>query len=447
MRAGYHNLLRREILELVPTTAKAIFDLGCGTGILGQALKQRQACDVEGIELNKEAAECAKENLDRVFCDNLNRFNPQFTGKKYDCLILADILEHLISPWLVLKKFADVLTDDGVVIASIPNIAHPYIISQLQKGLFRYKLAGLLDVTHLRFFTKTTIGQLFYKAGLKILSITPAPDAKNPIQYLVTACKPALEHKKPTTTILILTYNCWQYTNQCIASIKERTFEPYKILVIDNGSTDETIGEIRRDPQIFNIENSCNLGFGPGYNIGIDCIDTPYFVICGSDTVVTTGWLTKMIKNMNTDKKLIMLGPRSNNVSGPQRINNVPYKTAATLEAYAKERAQNITDPITYCKRIVFFFTLLRTEAIRKVGIIDERFELGNYEDDDYCMRVNGVGLKTAYDNTVFIHHYGSQTFKANNIKFEDTMTKNQAKFLAKWKIPNIEAYYNYLKT
>ncbi len=141
----------------------------------------------------------------------------------------------------MLKKFTQVLEDNGVVIASIPNISHPWIISQLQKGLFRYELAGLLDVTHLRFFTKTTIGQLFYKAGLKITNIEPYPTESNPVQYLVTAKKPVVEHKDPLATILILTLNAWEYTAQCLASIKELTETPYKILVIDNGSTDGTV--------------------------------------------------------------------------------------------------------------------------------------------------------------------------------------------------------------
>ena len=179
MRKGYYDLKRPEILNLIPTEAKSIFDLGCGTGSLGKALKERQPCHVTGIELNKEAAETAKKNLDIALCDNLNRYNPTFVDRKYDCIILGDILEHLIQPWQVLKKFAQVLEENGTVIASIPNIAHPWIISQLQKGLFRYELAGLLDITHLRFFTKTTIGQLFYKAGLKITKITPWPNEKS----------------------------------------------------------------------------------------------------------------------------------------------------------------------------------------------------------------------------------------------------------------------------
>lgn len=433
IRAGYHNLLRREILELVPTGAKRILDLGCGTGLLGKALKERQKCFVAGIELNKEAYQNAQKNLDAVFHDNLNRFNPSFLNSKFDCLIFADILEHLINPWGILKNFASVLTDDGTIVASIPNLAHPWVISQLQKGLFRYEPAGLLDITHLRFFTKTTISQMFYKAGLKIINIRPYPSDKNPTQYHVTAVRPTLPHENPLTTILILTFNTWGFTQQCINSIKAKTTAPYKILVIDNGSTDKTVGELRKDRSIFHIENSCNLGFGRGFNIGMQIIDTPYFVLCGSDAVVTKDWLTNMLININTDDKLVGLGPVSNCVSGPQIVTHINYNSDETLETFAKNRLEYVTEPIKYFPRIVFFFALFKSRVLREVGLIDEWFETGNFEDDDYCKRIHIKNLKTAIDNTVFIHHYGSQTFKVNKIDYAKIFNENKQKFIEKW--------------
>ena len=213
-RRGYHDLPRPEILARVPTTARRILDLGCGTGALGKALKERQPCHVTGIELNKAAYEVAVKNLDVALCDNLNRFDPKIAGEKYDCIILADILEHLINPWSVLSKFSKALSDAGTIVASIPNVAHPWIIKNLEKGLFRYENAGILDITHLRFMTKTSIFQMFCKAGLKITACEESPNKDNPIQFLITAVKPVIPFSNPSTTILILTWNGWQYTKQ-----------------------------------------------------------------------------------------------------------------------------------------------------------------------------------------------------------------------------------------
>ena len=447
MRKGYHDLNRPEILNLIPTTAKSIIDLGCGTGTLGKALKEKQPCHVTGIELDREAVNTACLNLDKVIQDNLNRYDPTLIDKKYDCIILADILEHLIAPWAILKKFANVLEANGTVIASIPNIAHPWIISQLQKGLFRYELAGILDITHLRFFTKTTIGQLFYKAGLKIKVITPWPNEKSPIQYHVTATKPVLEHKNPLTTILILTHNAWNSTAQCIASIKSVTEIPYKILVIDNGSTDGTVEHLRQDNAIYHIENSHNTGFACGFNIGLGLVDTPYFVISNSDVVMTKGWLKRMSEHLSEKPDLMAIGPRSNYVSGPQIVRGCAYNTAQGLIDFAAQFDKGNMDPAVFIKRIVFFCTLFKKEVLSKVGFLDEIFENGNYEDDDYCIRIHKKGFKCAIDNTVFIHHYGSQTFKQNKMDFAKIMERNGQRFMTKWRFNNLQEYYRYLST
>ena len=447
LRAGYHDLLRPEVLALVPATARRILDLGCGTGALGKALKARQSCHVDGIEINKAAALVARDNLDTVHEDNLNRFDPSYLTKKYDCIIFADILEHLISPWDAIKKYTSVLEDSGVVVASIPNIAHPWILSNLAQGLFRYAPAGLLDITHLRFFTKTSIFQLFYGAGLKIVNIRPHPSADNPSQFLVTATRPMVPFPHPVATILILTHNNWPYTKSCLDSIKYHTHAPYKILVIDNGSTDGTVEHLRQDTSLYHIENSCNLGFSKGNNIGLMLVDTPYFVLCNNDVVVTPHWLSRMIKHIDTDWQLMVLGPRTNSISGPQVVSDTPYTDTTSLEAFASRLRLHTTSQLTYFQRIVFFFTLFKSAVLPRVGLLDEIYGMGTFEDDDYCMRVIKMGFKCAFDNTVFIHHYGSQSFRSDAAGWRALLAHNQAVFLQKWALSDITDYYRLLRT
>ena len=436
-RHGYHDLLRPEILALIPTTAKKILDLGCGTGALGKALKQRQKCHVTGIELNKQAHEAALKNIDVCLCDNLNRYDPLLNSARYDCIIFADILEHLVNPWGVLNKYVKVLSENGHIIASFPNVAHPNISQNLKRGLFRYEPAGILDITHLRFFTKTSIFGTFYGAGLKIVRCNSHPSSDNPIQYLITAIKPHLIHKNPLVTILILSFNGWQYTKQCIESIKRKTHEPYKILVIDNASTDETIKELRQDPQIFHIENTHNLGFAAGFNVGLALTNTPYFVICNNDVVVTPYWLKTMVADIESDEKLLLLGARSNFVTGPQKVDNVPYKSEKELDAYAVNYTKNATATVTYCHRVVFFCTLFKIAALAGIGFLDEIFGMGNFEDDDYCLRIAKKGYKTAYDNSVFIHHYGSKSFNKDRDAYRALLAKNKKLFMTKHGISN----------
>jgi len=433
MRQGYHDLIRRDILDMIPTTAKCVLDLGCGTGNLGKALKARQTCHVAGVELNKDAAAIAAKALDKVYCDNLNRLDLSQEKQQYDCLILGDILEHLVAPWSVLTKTVAALVPDATVIASVPNVAHPWIISQLQKGLFRYEPAGILDVTHLRFFTKTTIGQLFYKAGLKITSIKSIPSVQNPIQYYVTAIKPKCAKHNPVATIVILTRNNLNYTKECIKSIRKNTTLEHKVVVVDNGSTDGTVEYLRESKCIFHIENDANLGFARGFNIGIECVNTPFFVILNNDTAVTHKWLANMLYHLGNDESLMAVGPCSNYVSGPQHVAGAIYAGMDGLQQFANEFRHRQGNGLTYFDRIVFFCTLFRSEVISKVGLLDEQFEVGNFEDDDYCMRIKQKGGRLAFVDGVFVHHAGSATFKSEKIDYAKVMETNGALFMKKW--------------
>ncbi len=447
MDKAYYSFKRPELLQLIPRSAKSIIDLGCGTGELGKSLKARQPCHVTGIELNKTAALAAKENLDVCYCDNLNRYNPVTNNRAFDCMIFGDIREHIIYPWQVLQKFTKVLSAGGTVIASIPNIAHPSIISRLEQGLFRYTSAGILDITHLRFFTKATISQLFYRAGLKITNLIPFPSEKNPIQWLISATKPPPQQLAPIVTILILTYNTAPMTLQCIQAVKALTKIPFKILVIDNGSTDDTVRFLRAQHDIFHIEADNNLGFATGFNLGIELIDTPYFIILNSDVIITTNWIKRMIEHLEDAPKVMAIGPRTNYVSGPQRVKYVPYKSIKELGAFAEAFNGSSINQITYLKRLVFFCTLFKKEVVESIGFLDEQFGKGNFEDDDYCFRIHKSGHLCAMDNTVFVHHYGSQTFKQAKIDFEKSMQVNGLRFMKKWGIESMEDYYRYLNS
>ncbi len=432
-RKGYHDLLRPEILERIPLKAKKILDFGCGTGALGKAVKERQNCIFNGVELDDAAAEQAQKVLDTVYVHNLNMPRPKKYGAKYDCMIFADILEHVINPGGMLKHEIENLTQDGIVIASIPNVAHASIIKDLTFKLWRYSSAGILDITHIRFFTKMSMCQMFAGCGLKIKLITGSPTEGNPIQYIITA-KPMLRQAtKPVVTLLMPVYNAYKYTRLAIESIFEHTKTPFKLIVIDNGSTDGTTDSLRNDDRFLHLESPINLGFPMGINQGLSLVDTEYFAILNNDIIVTEGWLERLIKTMNTDPKIAIVGPRTNYVSGPQADLNARYHDLTEMHEYAKNFKEAGKESIRIFFRIVFFCTLLKSELLQKIGCLDELFGMGNFEDDDYCRRANLEGYKTAIDDSVFIHHYGSKSFVNNGIDYKKLMTENQEKFKKKW--------------
>lgn len=149
-------------------THKKVLDVGCATGYLAEWFK-KNACYVVGIEIDYEAAKIAKRYCDNVIIEDVEHIKKlPYPEGFFDVIVYGDILEHLIRPDLVLVKFKKYLSPKGYVIASIPNIAWWLIRLRLLVGKFEYTNTGILDATHLRFFTLKTIRTLFENAGYKI---------------------------------------------------------------------------------------------------------------------------------------------------------------------------------------------------------------------------------------------------------------------------------------
>ena len=133
-----------------------VLDVGCAVGMLGQYLTEHQGCSVDGIEGNAEAAEIARPFYRRVAVTDLESavLRDVWEGVRYDRIVCADVLEHLRDPGQVLCQLSDLLAPSGKLLISIPNIAHVGVFLELLSGDFRYREEGLLDRTHLRFFTR-----------------------------------------------------------------------------------------------------------------------------------------------------------------------------------------------------------------------------------------------------------------------------------------------------
>ena len=168
---AYYEHARPEVVALVPSDARSIVDVGCAGGALGNGLKEaRPGACVRGVEMSASAAARARERLDDVFVGSA-ALGPPAGWPRADCLIFADVLEHLVDPQAVLAKWKDHLTPGGSVVASIPNVAHHSVVRGLLGGRWEYTDAGILDRTHLRFFTRETILELFEEAGLTPIQI------------------------------------------------------------------------------------------------------------------------------------------------------------------------------------------------------------------------------------------------------------------------------------
>jgi len=168
----YFRQVRKEVEALVPGEAMRILDVGCGEGILGKRLLDKGAVEVVGIEVDPMVSERAKENLSRVLHGDVSSLELPFDDGYFDCIIFADVLEHLKEPLVTLRRFNRYLADSGTIIASIPNVRYYGVINMLVEGQWKYQDYGILDRTHLRFFAKKDIDSLFEEAGFEITGIT-----------------------------------------------------------------------------------------------------------------------------------------------------------------------------------------------------------------------------------------------------------------------------------
>lgn len=175
-RFAYENP-RPEVQELVPLSASRILDLGCSSGALGQALKARQGAEVVGVEVDGDYAADAAQRLDRVVNADLERLfaeGPPADIGRFDCLIAADVLEHLRDPWWVLRAAATLLDPGGTAVISVPNIRYWETLWQVAvRGTWPRRGEGIFDRTHLRWFTARDAAALMEEAGVPVTEVSP----------------------------------------------------------------------------------------------------------------------------------------------------------------------------------------------------------------------------------------------------------------------------------
>ncbi|HKG36828.1 MAG TPA: methyltransferase domain-containing protein [Solirubrobacterales bacterium] len=177
VRAPAYENPRQEVQAHVPVEARRILDLGCSSGALGAALKARAGDDttVVGAEADPGYAELARPRLDDVVEGDLA--DPGTVARlealgPFDCLIAADVLEHLVDPWSALRSYAELLEPGATAVVSLPNVRHWETLWQLGvRGVWPRRASGIFDRDHLRWFTAADAIGLLQGAGLQLAAI------------------------------------------------------------------------------------------------------------------------------------------------------------------------------------------------------------------------------------------------------------------------------------
>ncbi|MFD0587176.1 glycosyltransferase family 2 protein [Paenibacillus sp. GCM10027627] len=235
------------------------------------------------------------------------------------------------------------------------------------------------------------------------------------------------------TSIVILTHNQFHHTVLCLESIRKHTPEEYELIFVDNASTDMTKAYLELQPDVRLINNAENRGFAVACNQGLEAATGEAVLFLNNDTVVTPGWLGHMLQALQSSPDVGMCGPFTNYASGHQVI-KVPYTDLLDLDSFAIEHGSTFEGTITEVRRLIGFCLLVRRSVLDEIGGFDELFGLGNFEDDDLCLRAAFAGYRLVIANASFVHHVGHATMKEVRVdKTSLLLYQNRYRALEKW--------------
>jgi GT2 family glycosyltransferase len=239
-------------------------------------------------------------------------------------------------------------------------------------------------------------------------------------------------------SIVMLSWNAAEFTHLAVESIRAVTRYPHEIIVVDNGSEQPTLDvleALRAEHGVRVVYNGRNLGFGGGMNVGMAHARGDVVVILNNDVIVTEGWLEDMIGALESRRTVGCTAPRSNKVASEQVL-AVQHADDVAMHRFAAERRRALRGRGYVAHRVVGFCLCIDRAVIDEIGGFDPRYGLGNFEDDDLAVRIRAAGWGIFVCDDVFIHHFGSVSFKANALDHRAHMERNWRAFCEKWGVP-----------
>ncbi|TDF97569.1 glycosyltransferase family 2 protein [Paenibacillus piri] len=237
------------------------------------------------------------------------------------------------------------------------------------------------------------------------------------------------------TSVIIPNYNGLHWLKPCVQSIRQHTRIPYEIIVVDNGSKDGSL-EYCLAHRIKLISLPANRGFPAACNIGIRAASGDALLLLNNDTLMTPGGLENMVRCLYSSEEIGIVGPMTNYASGKQQITE-PFTNVADMAARMNEPDSGKWLEVD---RIVGLCFLFRRELIDRIGLLDERFSPGHFEDDDYCYRARQSGFRLMIAGDSFIYHHGSASFqKENGQTVKQLVLRNRQQFIDKWGVDPLQ--------
>jgi GT2 family glycosyltransferase len=245
-------------------------------------------------------------------------------------------------------------------------------------------------------------------------------------------------HAYPRVSVVVLSYHNWPVTNECLQSILHETVYPnFELIVIDNGSDPSTREQLLalenlKDPRLQIRINEENLGYAGGNNQGCRMAEGDYLILLNNDTICPPEWIDKILQPFQEDPKIGLVSPMTN-FAGNEQMLDVNCLSNQNQREWLKEFYRLRRGLRHEADRLGFFCVAIRREAYEQIGELDAGFEVGYFEDDDYCKRAVEAGWKLVVAEDAFVYHHGSLSFnRFDKPECEAIKQKNRARFEAK---------------
>lgn len=242
---------------------------------------------------------------------------------------------------------------------------------------------------------------------------------------------------RPRVSIVVVTYNNLPFTKLCLTSLfGNTTWPPFELIVVDNASTDGTreyLWQLRGGTVIY---HPVNKGFAPANNRGLAAAKGDVLVLLNNDTVVPPNWLPRLVAHLD-DPSVGLVGPVTNRIGNEAEVETT-YRTYGEMVEFAADHCR-AHDGVSFEIPMPAMFCLaLRRDAYERIGPLDERFEVGMLEDDDYARRARAAGYRLLCAEDAFVHHFGQASFGklVPDGSYMRLLEANRKRFAEKWGEP-----------